>query len=103
MTMRDQLLRQRSERLNSEQITGGPHDKEFFRCFVTYLDEALTQVVKENQNEQDNSVSSSEEEEASNISNQAPEKQNLMVFESKGLPGERNGASWGMTQQDNFV
>ena len=28
---------------------GGPHDKEFFRCFKTYLDEAIIQIRGGNQ------------------------------------------------------
>ena len=50
-------------------------------------------MMKGCQNDMDNSVSSSEEDESSNISNQAPEKQKMMIFESKGLPGEGNGTS----------
>ena len=72
MTMRDQLITKKSERLSEEQTKGGPHDKEFFRCFVTYLDEALIQIQQENIEEkslQTSGSSSEEEEEASNVSN----------------------------------
>ena len=44
-TVRD-TLRQKGERatVGKETTQGGPHDIEFFRCFVTYLDEALIQI-----------------------------------------------------------
>lgn len=44
-TVTDSPLTKKSNLLTRKRSTqGGPHDIEFFRCFVTYLDEALIQI-----------------------------------------------------------
>lgn len=44
-TVTDSLLSKKANLLTKKRSTlGGPHDIEFFRCFVTYLDEALIQI-----------------------------------------------------------
>lgn len=41
----DSLLTKHAALAQKKRSTvGGPHDNEFFRCFVTYLDEALIQI-----------------------------------------------------------
>ena len=40
-------LKMQRVKLNEERLAtrGGPHDQEFFRCFVQYLEEALNQFL----------------------------------------------------------
>ena len=47
-TAQEDTLKQRRVALNAERLKqkGGPHDKEFFKCFLTYLEETLNQKIK---------------------------------------------------------